>query len=252
MSQSESIDRATSQSGRALIKLREMILRGEFAPGERLLTVPLAERIGVSRTPIRLALERLAQEGILESRAGSSFKVRKFTVSDIWDAIEARGVLEGAAARLAAERLEDVGELDPLWRVNDELDELARSGEASDADRPGHADAVTRYAEINETFHSGVVKMAKSTMLRWSLDRVQTIPFVRPGAGIITPMSPDIVMLSVDHHNCILESIREREGARAESLAREHARLVRRNLEGYLKRTSETDDVPQFPLVSIG
>lgn len=231
--------------------LREMVLRGEFEPGERLLTVPLAERIGVSRTPIRLALERLAQEGILESRSGSSFTVRQFTVNDIWDAVEARGVLEGAAARLAAERLESAEELDALWRLNDQLDELARSGQAMSADAPGHGDAVASYAEINEAFHSGVVDLAKSTMLRWSLDRVQTIPFVRPGAGVISPASPIILTLSIDQHNSILESIRDREGARAESLAREHARLVRRNLESVLKKASKSDEFPKVPLVSM-
>ncbi len=251
MSGSQSIDGATSQFGRALITLREMVLRGEFDPGERLLTVPLSERIGVSRTPIRLALERLAQEGILESRSGSSFTVCQFTVGDIWDAVEARGALEGAAARLAAERLDDAGALDPLWRLNDQLNVLASSGLASNAELPGHGDAVAHYAEINEAFHSGVVDLAKSKMLRWSLDRVQTIPFVRPGAGVISPASPDIVMLSIDHHNCILESIRDHEGARAESLTREHARLVRRNLERILKRASESDDLPRLPLVSM-
>src|SRR5690606_8527759 len=101
--------------GHALVNLREMVLRGEFEPGERLLTVPLAERLGVSRTPIRLALERLAQEGILEAGPGGGFTVRSFTLSDIWDAVEARAVLEGAAARLAAERLRDPAELGPLW-----------------------------------------------------------------------------------------------------------------------------------------
>ena len=71
-------ERSTSQFARqfarALASLREMILRGEFRPGERLLTVPLASRLGVSRTPRRLALERLAQEGILETGPGTALR----------------------------------------------------------------------------------------------------------------------------------------------------------------------------------
>jgi GntR family transcriptional regulator of vanillate catabolism len=251
MSQSayEPAEGATSQFGRALVSLREMVLRGEFKAGERLLTVPLAERLGVSRTPIRLALERLAHEGILETGTGSSFTVREFTVGDIWDAVEARGVLEGAAARLAAERLSDPVELEPLWAVNDELRELARMGMNPDEDKG--SDAVVRYAELNETFHSGVVDLAKSKMMRWSLDRVQTIPFVSPGAAIIFPVSIDILTLSIDHHHCILESIRNREGSRAENLAREHARLVRRNLEGILEGSSDLAHMPGAPMVRI-
>jgi GntR family transcriptional regulator of vanillate catabolism len=60
----------------------------EFKPGERIFEIPLAERLGVSRTPIRLALERLAQDGLLETlESGVSFTVREFTPRDIRDAI---------------------------------------------------------------------------------------------------------------------------------------------------------------------
>src|SRR5690348_9067596 len=91
-----------SQAARAMIGLREMLLRGEFAPGERISELPLVARLGVSRTPIRLSLERLAHMGLLETGAGGGFVVRSFAISDVYDAIELRGILEGAAARLAA------------------------------------------------------------------------------------------------------------------------------------------------------
>ena len=82
-----------------------MLLAGEFDPGDRISEAPLAARIGVSRTPIRLALERLAHEGLLEPYPTGGFIVRKFTLDDVWNGIEVRGLLEGGAARLAAERL---------------------------------------------------------------------------------------------------------------------------------------------------
>src|SRR5579862_6670887 len=93
-----------SQTGRTLLSLREMLLRGDFAPGDRISELPLVARLGVSRTPIRLALDRLAHEGLLEVSPGGGFVVREFTLTDVWDAIEMRGVLEGTAARLGAER----------------------------------------------------------------------------------------------------------------------------------------------------
>src|SRR5918996_3519673 len=105
-----------SQTARALVSLRELLLRGEFGPGERLSELPLAARLGVSRTPIRLALERLANIGLLDVKAGGGFTVRGFTPSDALDAIEIRGVLEGTAARMAAERLVDSAELEPPRR----------------------------------------------------------------------------------------------------------------------------------------
>ena len=84
--------------------MRELILRGAFLPGERLREAALAARLNVSRTPLRLVVDRLAQEGLLKARPTGGFVASEFTVEDIRDAIEIRGVLEGAAARLAAER----------------------------------------------------------------------------------------------------------------------------------------------------
>jgi GntR family transcriptional regulator of vanillate catabolism len=195
--------------------------------------------LGVSRTPIRLALERLAQEGILEMGPGNSFAVGEFTVNDIWDAVEARGALEGAAARLAAERLEDICELDRLWRLSDQLDAFVLDGPlmrpVEGQTEEDKRNAVSRYAELNQELHAAVVDLAKSRMLRWSLDRVQTIPFVRPSSAITFPSSQNIMTLAIEHHYSILEAIGNREGARAENLAREHARLSRRNLELTLK-----------------
>ena len=92
-----------SQTRRTLLNLREMLLRGDFRPGERISELPMVARLGVSRTPIRLALDRLANEGLLEPSPSGGFVVRAFDLSDIWDAIEMRGVLEGTAARLASE-----------------------------------------------------------------------------------------------------------------------------------------------------
>src|SRR5215813_11343248 len=113
-----------SQLGRTVLRLREMILKGEFAPGERISEHPLTVRLGASRTPIRLALERLAHEGLLEPYPTGGFIVRKFTLDDIWNGIEVRSLLEGGAARLAAERLGDDSELDPLRKSQQEIDDM--------------------------------------------------------------------------------------------------------------------------------
>ena len=98
-------DGAQSQTVKATLGLRELVLDGEFSPGERVPEIGLAKRLGVSRTPLRLALSTLAHEGLLEPLPGGGFVVRAFTLRDVTDAIELRGVLEGTAARLAAERL---------------------------------------------------------------------------------------------------------------------------------------------------
>ena len=93
-----------SQTVKAQLRLRELIVGGDLQPGQRIAELALVERIGVSRTPIRMALVRLQEEGLLDALPGGGFVVKDFSEDDIHDAIELRGTLEGLAARLAAER----------------------------------------------------------------------------------------------------------------------------------------------------
>src|SRR5688572_7407927 len=100
----ESDSAAGSQAVKAQLRLRELVLAGELAPGSRIAELAIVERLGMSRTPIRAALMRLEQEGLLEALPGGGYAVRTFSERDVSDAIELRGTVEGLAARLAAER----------------------------------------------------------------------------------------------------------------------------------------------------
>ena len=115
-----------SQTERVVVTLRGMVLRGDFRPGERLAELSLVSVLNASRTPVRLALERLSHQGLLEASPSGGFRVREFTVADIWDAIEIRGVLEGTAARFAAERLSGLDDLNEI-RAAGGSDELIQA-----------------------------------------------------------------------------------------------------------------------------
>lgn len=235
----------TSQTGRTLLNLREMILRGDFPPGDRISELPMVARLGVSRTPIRLALDRLANEGLLEVLPGGGFVVREFTIADIWDAIEMRGVLEGTAARLAAERLTEDAELTPLRCYRDEMDALSHPT----------IDSFVRYLDLNEAFHRAVVDLAKSPILRRTLERVTSLPFASPSALVFVrsklPKAEEMFMLGREQHRGIVEAIEARQGTRAEAVAREHAQLSRRNLEAALQDTSVWSALPGASLIKL-
>jgi GntR family transcriptional regulator of vanillate catabolism len=98
--------RLESQTLRALLQMRELLLCGAFRPGERLREIPLAARLKVSRTPLRLVLDRLEQEGLLTARPTGGFVAAEFSVQDIHDGIEirARGARCSRAARRTASR----------------------------------------------------------------------------------------------------------------------------------------------------
>src|ERR1700754_3421062 len=84
--------------------LRAAIFAGEFQAGERLHEVKLTASLGVSRTPVRAALQKLASEGLLDYTPNRGYSLREFSVGEVINAYEVRAVLEGLAARLSAER----------------------------------------------------------------------------------------------------------------------------------------------------
>jgi GntR family transcriptional regulator of vanillate catabolism len=94
----------TQEAADVVVRLREMILAGELPGGARIAELTLVEKLGVSRTPIRAALMRLEQEGLLEALPNGGYAVRTFSERDVSDAIELRGTVEGLLARVAAER----------------------------------------------------------------------------------------------------------------------------------------------------
>lgn len=252
---SKSAASEASQTGRTLLNLRGMLLRGDFQPGERISELPLVARLGVSRTPIRLALDRLAHEGLLEVSPTGGFVVRAFTIEDIWDAIETRGVLEGAAARLAAERLQHTSELARLHELQDELDAMIRPEDDPDGFLQPDIDSFARYLDLNEVFHGEIVQLAKSPMLERSLAQVNSVPFASPSALVYVkaklPRAPQNFAVAHEQHRGIVEAIEHRQGTRAEALAREHSLMTRHNVELALSDTSILSSVPGASLIRI-
>jgi GntR family transcriptional regulator, vanillate catabolism transcriptional regulator len=219
---------SSSQTARATLLLREMVIDGHFLLGERIKEIPLAAKLGVSRIPLRLALERLAHEGLLEVRATRGFVVQQFSTSDIYDSIDLRGSLEGTAARLAAERLRDGGDLSPLRELSGLMDALFRKRDLNLA-------GFTSYIDLNAKFHSALLDLSRSRILRRAVKQVCSLPFASPSAFLLKQQasvaSRDLFLIALDHHHGIIDAIANRESTRAEALAREHARLARRNLD---------------------
>jgi len=236
------IPSSPSQQIHALLRLRELLWNGEFTPGQRLREIPLAKRLNVSRTPLRLALTALQHEGLVEMNPRRGFVVRSFRLADIYDAIDIRGMLEGMAARLAVERLpadpaKAEASLAPLGKCVADLDRALASSPRSGAEAfAGAAEPFAHYVELNERLHATLLELAQSDTLSREMQRVSCLPFAAPSSGFVRmqaeiPESWRVLQIAQDQHHAILDSIAAREAARAENLLREHARLVRRNLE---------------------
>ena len=238
--------RLESQTLRALLQMRELLLRGEFRPGERLREIPLAARLKVSRTPLRLVLDRLEQEGLLTARPTGGFVAAEFSVQDIHDGIEIRGMLEGTAARLAAERLERPEDLADTRKCLARIDRLLQRWTSG-------TDSLAQYITLNEQFHTLLLDLARSAMLRRAVDRAVALPFASPNAFILGHAQKkegrEVVTISQIHHRAIVDAIANREPTRAEALAREHSRLARTSLEMVLRDKRLLTQVPGASLI---
>jgi len=216
-----------SQTLRAQLEIRELIVSGVLRSGERLPELHMVERLGMSRTPVRMALVRLQEEGLLEALPSGGFAVRAFTQAEVFEAIEVRGTLEGLAARLAAERCADPKRLRGAELCLDGIDS-ALNGQERRVDIPA-------YIEQNARFHAWIVELSGSSVLARQLERAMALPFASPNALAAVQTTPhqayQTLTLAQDQHRCVLAAIEQREGTRAEALMREHARISSRNLK---------------------
>ena len=239
-------DTNSTQTMRAQFLLREKILAGELEPGSRLLEVYLAEDLGISRTPVRDALSRLAEEGLLERGNRGGFIVRSFTVADALDAIEIRGVLEGTAARLAAERGVPLERMARLEQIVDRMDQLF--------DSDGVMQDFDGWGQMNSEFHAYLRGLSGSAIVERELARVCKLPFASPTAFIHERSGHASFRRSLitaqTQHRALVDAIVKREGFRAETVAREHSRLARHNFEEALASQPATmRNVPSLALV---
>ncbi len=229
-----------SSVARLQIALREMIVQGELGPGDRVTELALVARLGASRTPVRTALVRLQGEGLLEALSSGGFAVARFTRDDVLDTIELRGTLEGLAARLAAERQPPAASLLGLQAVLDRLDEAL----ASDSE----ADLVAGYVEHNAAFHLGLGALCRSPPLIRQIERVCALPFASPSALVALNAAPlgarHTLMIAQHQHRALLDAIGRGQGARAEDVAREHARLSVANLQNAFADSSAPGNMP--------
>jgi GntR family transcriptional regulator, vanillate catabolism transcriptional regulator len=238
-------DGSVSQTVKAQLALRELVLQGELNPGERVSELQMVERLGVSRTPVRMALVRLQEEGLLEAIPSGGFAVKTFSEREAFEAIEIRGTLEGLAARWAAERGVSPSGLRAAADCLDAIDEvLLRSAVEID---------ISRYVALNARFHGILLELAGSETLARQLERVSALPFASASALVPvqarSPESRHILTMAQDQHRCVLAAIERREGSRAEAIMREHARIAHRNLERALANQRDMDLVPGSALI---
>ena len=186
--------------------LRQAIRDGALKPGERLMEIPLAEELGVSRTPIREAIRKLEQEGFVVMIPRRGTYVADISLKDISQVFEIRSALEELAAALAAERITDE-EIEALERM---LVEIGNYIETKDMDK---------IVETDVAFHEVLYKASRNERLVEIIHnlREQTLRF-----RTVSMNQPGRLAKTREEHRLLVEAIANRDGKQARKMARMH------------------------------
>lgn len=188
--------------------LRTAIVSGEFSLGQKLSETTLAQKLGVSRTPVREALKQLDREGLVEIIPRVGTCVKKPTEKEIIELFTIKEVLEGLAASQLAQR-GDVLELHELMKAMEDMEQSVKQGN------------IDGYVEANDRFHDAILRGAGNSKLQFHYDLlINQLPYRR--FVYLTLEQPSRLAKSVEEHQRIVEAIKAQDSKLAEQLMREH------------------------------
>jgi DNA-binding GntR family transcriptional regulator len=209
-----------SLSQKVYTQIQNDILNGVYKAGDSLVETKLSEELDVSRTPVREALRQLEQEGLVEATPNRGVVVKGITAQDIEDIYTIRMLIEGLAARWAAEKmteeelkdLKETVELEEFYTLKNDTEQLL---------------------QFDSRFHDIIYRATKSMPLMHTL---RTFHHYVQRARIVSIKSPGRAKLALEEHKAIYEAIKERDAEKAERLATEHVRNARLNLSSELRQ----------------
>lgn len=184
-------------------RLLEDIRSGALAPGARLRETDLAERLGISRTPVREAIRQLEADGLVVHLPRQGATIRSLDHAEVVELYEMRIVLEGTAARLAARAASDI-ELAELAALNTEL---------------AQAPAGPQARELNRVFHRTLIEAARNRFLIKAMSALQKTLLI---LGPTTLSDPGRAQTAVGEHAAVLAALQARDGLAAETAMRAH------------------------------
>ncbi len=192
-----------------VFSLRESIIRGELKPGTKLTEPELATRLGISRTPIRESFRQLESEGFLTVIPRKGAVVSNITRKDIEDFFELKSLLEGYAARIAAEKMTEK-DVDKLIQINKELADCAENNNYE------------RFFTKNEEFHNYFLTLCGNEKL---VEIRDTMVKRFLGFRMAALSLPGRLMESVKQHEQAIKAFKKGDGRLAEAVLVEHALL---------------------------
>ena len=203
------IERHQTLREKILETIRDAILKGTLKPGERVSEPELAERFGISRTPIREAFRQLESEGYLEVIPRKGAVVASLSERDIEEFYAIKIILEGFAAKMAAEKLTDK-DIERLETINLRLAQIAKDGD------------VKSFFRVHNEFHEVFIKAAGNEKL---YDMINQLVMRFKRLRLASLSQPGRMEISVEEHRNMIQAFRDHDGEKADSLVR-HAATI--------------------------
>lgn len=232
-----------TRTGETTLRLREMLISGQFAPSTRLTEVLLAEQLGVSRTPVRDALNTLAQEGLLGHEPNRGYEVLSCTLTDVMGAYRVRQTLEALACRIAAESGLDVTARARIMDANERIEQLLASGRWRE-------DNARVWRSLNGAFHGTIVAVTGNKALARAIADTQRLPILVAGGGarwfthgeLVLAFDDASVLRSHRQHLEIFDALLKRDADRAAAIMTDHIEHARKILEANWSQTTGGPD----------
>ncbi len=203
------IERHQTLREKILETIREAILKGALKPGEKVAEPELAERFGISRTPIREAFRQLESEGYLTVIPRKGAVVTSLSERDVEEFYAIKSILEGYAARIAAEKLSN-RDMERLEAINAHLEQLAKDGD------------VKTFFRVHNEFHELFIKAAGNDKL---LELINQLVMKFNRLRMASLSLPGRMEISVREHRKIIEAFRNQDGAKADQLVSKTAAI---------------------------
>ncbi|HHY46211.1 MAG TPA: GntR family transcriptional regulator [Firmicutes bacterium] len=199
-------------------RIRQLIISGELGPGCRIVERDVARELGVSRTPVREALKRLAAEGLLEIAPHKGAIVAKMSLRDLAEIMQIREALEGLACRLAVNDITE-DHLNDLRKLIDEMREASETGD------------LYRYSSCNQRFHNVILNIAGNRRLMQMLELIKAQSVRERFKSLLNPGRS---RQSLNEHKAILDALEARDPDRAELVMRKHIQAVALNISNLI------------------
>jgi GntR family transcriptional regulator, vanillate catabolism transcriptional regulator len=224
---------------RLAAQIRDDIIHGVYAAGERLSEAQLCDTHNVSRTPVRLALRLLEREGIVGRREGRGYTIQSLNIADIMQAVQVRGHLESLAARLMAQSETRATFLPAMAQAIETIEHLIGLGRLD-------APTARQMQSANEDFHTTILKACGNDYVGFTCKQISHLPMLAAGSMVFDRAVADSsemwekgvfrLKLGNAQHMVIYEAVEQGDAVRAEGMMREHSHTMIKYIETFEKR----------------